>query len=381
MRPRLRIRVDKFLLAIVATAITASIIPARGAGVPVFDAITTLVIGILFFLYGARLEPREALEGLRNWRLHSVILACTFVVFPLIGLALRPLAERVIGPDLYTGLLYICLVPSTVQSSVNFTSIAKGNVAGAIVSASFSNLIGVFITPMLALALLPAVGGLHIDASSIGDIMLQILAPFLLGQLSRRWTARFVSDHAKRLKLVDQGSIMLVVYSAFSAGMREHIWTTVSIGPLILVLLIALVVLAFMLWFTWHLGGWLHFGRKDRITIQFCGTKKSLATGLPMATVLFAGGPVGLIVLPLMLFHQAQLMACGTIAARYARAEDQADGGSGASGPGAGAVGSATAGGAGTTGGIGAAGGVGAGDADAAAGGIVGASEAGASGE
>lgn len=316
-----KLPVDKFLLAIVASAITASIIPARGAAVGVFAHLTTIVIAILFFLYGARLEPKEAIAGVKHWRLHGIILAFTFVLFPLVGLALHPLSGHVISPALYTGLFWICLVPSTVQSSVNFTSIARGNIAGAIVSASFSNLVGVVVTPLLALALMAGVGGLHIQASSIGDLVLQLLVPFLLGQFSRRWTARFVTEHKKPLKLVDQGSIVLVVYSAFSAGMREGIWHQVSIGSLATLVAIELVLLAAMLWLTWHVAKRLGFSYPDCITIQFCGTKKSLATGLPMATVLFAGQPIGLIVLPLMIFHQAQLMACGSLAARYARRE------------------------------------------------------------
>ncbi|HET9128734.1 MAG TPA: bile acid:sodium symporter family protein [Propionibacteriaceae bacterium] len=320
-----RIRIDRFLLAIIASAVIASIVPARGAGVPVFSWLTTIVIGLLFFLYGARLEPREALEGLRHWRLHGLILSFTFLVFPLIGVALHPLLSHLISPDLYAGLLYVTMVPSTVQSSVNFTSIARGNVAGAIVSASFSNLIGVFITPLLALLLLSTAGGLHIQGSAILDIVLQLLVPFILGQLSRPLTARFVVEHRKPLKLVDQGSIVLVVYSAFSAGMREHIWSSISIGSLAIVLLVILAMLAFMLWLTWTVAGRLGFNRADRIAIQFCGTKKSLATGLPMASVLFAGSPVGLIVLPLMVFHQSQLMACGSIAARYAREAEDAE--------------------------------------------------------
>ena len=320
-----RIRIDRFLLAIIASAAIASIVPARGSGVEVFSWLTRIVIGLLFFLYGARLEPREALEGVRHWRLHGLILGFTFLVFPVIGIALHPLLSHVVSPDLYAGLLYVTLVPSTVQSSVNFTSLARGNVAGAIVAASFSNLIGVFITPLLVLLLLPAAGGLHIQAGAIWDIVLQLLVPFVLGQLSRPLTARFVVEHRRPLKFVDQGSIVLVVYSAFSAGMREHIWSSISIGALAVILLVALAILAFMLWFTWTLSGRLGFNRPDRIAIQFCGTKKSLATGLPMATVLFAGSPVGLIVLPLMVFHQAQLMACGSIAARYARQSEDAE--------------------------------------------------------
>jgi solute carrier family 10 (sodium/bile acid cotransporter), member 7 len=317
-----RLRLDTFLLAIVASAVIASLLPARGAAVPVFDWATTAMVAVLFFLYGARLHPEQALNGLRHWRLHTVILAATYLVFPVLGLLLHWIAPQFMTPALAMGLLYLTLVPSTVQSSINFTSVAGGNVAGAVVAASASNLIGVVLTPVLVLVLM-GTGGLSIQPSSMLDIVGQILVPFAIGQLSRRWTASFVERHKKGLKLVDQGVIVLVVYNAFSAGRREHIWSQVSVLDLLAVLAVCLVVLAFMLSLTWFGSGWLKFNHGDRIAIMMCGTKKSLASGLPMATVLFAGThtPASLIVLPLMVFHQAQLMACGAIAGRLARAK------------------------------------------------------------
>ncbi len=312
-------RVNWFLVGIVAAAVVASILPARGPMVPVVDDAVIVLVFLLFFLYGARLKPSETLAGIKHWRLHVTILVFTFVVFPIIGIALKLLVGWALPNMLYLGLLWVCLVPSTVQSSINFTSIAHGNIPGAIVSATISNLLGTFLTPLLAFALVSSSSGVTITPASILDVLLQILLPFILGQLSRPLTARFVTEHKKPLKFVDNGVILVVVYSAFSSGMREHIWSMTSIGQLALTIGICLVLLALMLWLTWAAAGRLGFDRADRIAIQFCGTKKSLATGLPMATVLFAGQPIGLIVLPLMIFHMAQLIACGAISSRYAR--------------------------------------------------------------
>ena len=312
------LRLDPFLMAIVAAAVLASFLPATGVSADVLEGATKVAIFCLFFLYGARLHPREALDGLKHWRLHLVILTFTFVVFPLVGLAIGLLSPAVISAALVPGLLYVTLCPSTVQSSINFTSIARGNVAGAIVSASASNLLGVFVTPLLAIALMKTTGNASVGLGSIVDLAAQILLPFVLGQLSRRWTADFVARH-KKLKLVDQGSIVLVVYAAFSEGVREGIWGMVGWVDLAVLVATCVVVLAYMLWLTWWTAKRLGFSREDAIAIQFCGTKKSLATGLPMATVLFAGQPIGLIMLPLILFHQAQLMASSALAARYAR--------------------------------------------------------------
>lgn len=319
-----RLPVDHFLLAILAAVAVAAVLPAQGVAATVVEHAVTALIVVLFFLYGARLHPDEALHGLRHWRLHLTILGFTYVAFPLLGLALRGVVPWLLPASLYPGLLYVTLVPSTVQSSVTFTSIARGNVAGAIVSASASNLLGVLLTPLLVMAVMRTSGSAHGDASAIGSIVLQLLVPFLVGQLARRWIGDWVSEHRKPLKLVDQGVIVLVVYAAFSEGMREQIWSRVDVLDVLRLVLVVLVVIAVMLALTWVVARRLGFDYGDCVAIQMCGTKKSLATGLPMASVLFAGQSVGLLVLPLMIFHQLQLMACATLAQRYAARQDRA---------------------------------------------------------
>ncbi|MDG3009803.1 bile acid:sodium symporter [Rhodococcus sp. D2-41] len=319
MRFLSRFYIDGFILSILGMVVLASVLPAHGSGAEVLDWAVKIAIGLLFFLYGARLSPQEAFEGVRHWRLHSVVLAATFVLFPLIGLALRILEPTIISDDLYKGILFLCLVPSTVQSSIAFTSIAKGNVAAAIVSASFSNLIGVFLTPLLVILLMDTTGQAKVDASSILDIVLQLLVPFLVGQLVRPLISDWLTRHAAPTKLVDRGSILLVVYSAFSEGMNEHIWSSTSVWQILTVVGVCIAILAVVLAVTAFAGRSLGFSWPDRIVIIFCGSKKSLASGLPMATVLFAGHSVGLIVLPLMIFHQIQLVVCAALAQRFAK--------------------------------------------------------------
>ncbi|WP_343287347.1 bile acid:sodium symporter family protein [Gordonia sp. SID5947] len=317
--------VDGFVLAILGAVLVAAFLPARGAAADVLDWVVVAAIALLFFLYGTRLHPREALEGLKHWRLHVTILAFTFVVFPLVGLALRPLVTPMVGADLANGLLFLCLVPSTVQSSIAFTSIARGNVPGAIVSASTSNILGVFLTPLLVVALMSTHNDMQIDASSVVKIVGQILVPFILGQIARPWVGGFFSRHAHATKFADRGSIVLVVYVAFSEGVREGIWSMVDAAQIVAVAVISLILVVVMLVVTRWVPQRLGFDRADVIAIQFCGTKKSLATGLPMATVLFAGSTVGLIVLPLMIFHQIQLILCSWLATRYGREPELVD--------------------------------------------------------
>ncbi|MFI9389331.1 bile acid:sodium symporter family protein [Streptomyces bauhiniae] len=309
--------IDPYIALLLGTVGLAALLPARGVAADVASGASTAAIAFLFFLYGARLSTREAMDGLRHWRLHLTVLACTFVVFPLLGLAARGLVPALLTQPLYQGLLFLTLVPSTIQSSIAFTSIARGNVPAAICAGSFSSLVGIVVTPLLASVLLGNSGG-GFSADSLLKIVLQLLVPFLAGQLLRRWIGGFVAQHRKVLGLVDRGSILLVVYTAFSEGMAQGIWHQVSAPRLGALLLVEAVLLAVMLALTWYGARALGFGRGDRIAIQFAGSKKSLASGLPMASVLF-GAHASLAVLPLMLFHQMQLMVCAVIAKRRAR--------------------------------------------------------------
>ncbi|MGA4961154.1 bile acid:sodium symporter family protein [Streptomyces pseudogriseolus] len=312
-----RLPIDPYITLLLATVGLAALLPARGAGADVASGASTAAIAFLFFLYGARLSTREALDGLKHWRLHVTVLVCTFVVFPVLGLAAGGLVPVFLTDPLYQGLLFCTLVPSTIQSSIAFTSIARGNVPAAICAGSFSSLAGIVVTPLLAATLLGGgTGGFSGD--SLVKIVLQLLVPFLAGQVTRRWIGGFVARHRTVLGLVDRGSILLVVYIAFSEGMVQGVWHQVSPARLGGLLVVEAVLLAVMLALTWYGAKGLGFGREDRIAIQFAGSKKSLAAGLPMASVLF-GAHASLAVLPLMLFHQMQLMVCAVIAKRRSR--------------------------------------------------------------
>ncbi|MFI5770314.1 bile acid:sodium symporter family protein [Streptomyces sp. NPDC051658] len=308
---------DPYILALIGTVVLAAILPASGTAADVAGGASTGAVAFLFFLYGARLSTAEALDGLRHWRLHLTVLICTFVAFPLLGLAGRGLVPYVLTPQLYSGFLFLCLVPSTIQSSIAFTSIARGNVPAAICAGSFSSIAGIFLTPLLAAGLLGNSGG-GFSADALLKIGVQLLLPFVAGQLLRRWIGGFIARHKKVLGHVDRGSILLVVYTAFSEGMVAGIWHQLTPARLGALLGAEVLLLALMLALTWYGAKRLGFDREDRITIQFAGSKKSLASGLPMASVLF-GAQASLAVLPLMLFHQMQLMVCAVIAKRRSR--------------------------------------------------------------
>ncbi|WP_367065804.1 bile acid:sodium symporter family protein [Oryzisolibacter sp. LB2S] len=317
---RSRLLPDNFTLALVAVVILASLLPASGVVGAFFEKATVAVVALLFFMHGAKLSREAVLAGLAHWRLHLLVVACTFALFPVLGLVLRPLLEPLVTPELYLGVLFLCVLPATVQSAIAFTAVARGNMAAAICSASASTLLGIFITPLLVPLVLPVAGAAQQDMlGSIGRIMLQLMLPFIAGHLLRPVIGGFIARHAAGLKFVDQGSVLLVVYTAFSAAVVAGLWRQLPLPALAGLLVVCAVILGAALTATTWLARRLGFSKEDEITIVFCGSKKSLVSGVPMAKVLFASQAAGAIVLPLMVFHQMQLMVCAVLAQRYAR--------------------------------------------------------------
>ena len=318
--PRPRFLPDDFTLALIAVVTLASLWPVQGAVAQGFEWLTTAAIALLFFLHGAKLSRQAVVAGLSHWRLHLLVLACTFAMFPVLGLLLKPLLSRALTPDLAVGMLFLCALPATVQSAIAFTSMARGNVPAAVCSASASSLIGVFITPLLVgLVVLPGNMSAGGSLQAVGRILVQLLLPFVAGQLLQPWVGALVRRHAAGLKWVDQGSILLVVYTAFSAAVAQGLWKQVPPTVLVALVLACCVLLALALGLTTWASRNFGFNKEDEITIVFCGSKKSLASGVPMAKVLFAAHTVGVMLLPLMIFHQIQLMVCAVLAQRYAK--------------------------------------------------------------
>jgi sodium/bile acid cotransporter 7 len=310
---------DPFLLILIATVTLASTVPARGAATQIFEVATQFAIALLFFLHGAKLSREAIMQGIGNWRLHALVLGSTYVLFPAIGLALTTVESGWASPQFATGLLFLSLLPSTVQSSIAFTAMARGNVAAAVCSASLSNLIGIIATPLL-LALFGHIAG-HITGQGAGAswgavrvIVVQLLVPFVAGHLLRPWIGGFVQRNKKILGPVDRSSILLVVYTAFSAAVVGGIWHHIGLVDLLVLLGNCAIVLALVMGANVLVARLVKLPREDAIVLLFCGSKKSLVSGVPMAGALFPAAQVGQIVLPLMLFHQLQLFVCAILA-------------------------------------------------------------------
>ncbi|WP_294614262.1 bile acid:sodium symporter family protein [uncultured Gilliamella sp.] len=315
-----RFKIDTFLLILIGVVITASLFPCKGETKTVFEYLTTFAIGLLFFMHGAKLSFQAIIIGIKNWRLHCVIFITTFVIFPLLGLAMQLLVPRFLSPNLYLGFVYLCVLPATVQSAIAFTSIAKGNVAAAICSASASTLLGVFITPLLVGLLMhtQTAGSMNI-IDAITSIMLKLMLPFVIGHLSRRFLVKWIEKYKSVIAKTDRTSILLVVYVAFSDAVANGIWSQISFLSLLEIILFSILLLTMVLVITTYGSRLLGFNKEDEITIVFCGSKKSLASGIPMASVIFPMSVMGIMILPLMIFHQIQLMICAFLAARYAK--------------------------------------------------------------
>ncbi|MEI7144400.1 bile acid:sodium symporter family protein [Pectobacterium brasiliense] len=314
-----RLRIDKFLLVLILVVVTASVLPAEGSVKVFFERLTTAAIALLFFMHGAKLSREAISAGMGHWRLHLVVFASTFILFPLLGIGMSLLSPVVLTPTLYLGFLYLCALPATVQSAIAYTSMAGGNVAAAICSASASSILGVFLSPILVGLLMHTQGGETDTLHAIGSIIMQLMVPFVIGHLSRPLIAKWVERNRKLINITDRSSILLVVYVAFSEAVVQGIWGQINVWSLLAVVGCSLVLLAIVLVVNTLVARKMGFNTADEITIVFCGSKKSLANGIPMANVLFPAAAVGAMVLPLMIFHQIQLMVCAALAQRYAK--------------------------------------------------------------
>lgn len=317
---------DRFTILLVLMVLLASFLPVSGQAASVFSVLTTIAIAVLFFLHGAKLSREAVVEGLLHWRLHSLVFAFTFLLFPILGLLAKPFLEPYLGSALYAGFLFMCFLPSTVQSSIAFTSVAKGNVASAVCSASFSNIAGMFITPVLVAFFILGQSSHDFDpTASILQITLLLLVPFILGQILRPWIFPKMQKMPKIVKVFDQGSILMVVYGAFSSAVVAGLWQQVSLSVLGFLIVACSVLLTVVMLLAFYVPKWLGFSLPDQRAIFFCSSKKTLASGVPMAQILFIGQPLGMIVLPIMIFHQIQLMVCGILANYWSKQQQDSD--------------------------------------------------------
>ncbi len=309
---------DTFILLLIATIALASMLPARGRALDAVSAVSNVAIFALFFFHGLRLAHSAVWDGVRHWRLQLAVLAFTFGVLPVMGLAASSFMPDLLSPGLWLGVLFLCALPSTVQAAISSSSLAGGNVAASVIAAALSNLSAVILTPLI-FAAITQVGGEGVGAGAVGKVALLLLLPFALGQIARTWLAAWADRHKVWIGRMDKLTIILAVYVAFSAAVNEGLWNQLSGLELAVLCAFITALLCAAMVGSWALGGILGLKRADRITLFYSGAHKSLATGAPMARILFPGAEAGLIIIPLLIYHQLQLIISAWIAARLNR--------------------------------------------------------------
>lgn len=318
----MRLKIDWFLAGMVAATALAWAFPAPGAagGWLHPELLSKAGVALIFFLHGVTLPGSELRSGAARWRLHVVVQAATFLFFPLLAwLTIRLLGAH-LSPALQLGIFFLGALPSTVSSSVAMTGMAGGNVAGAVFNATLSNLLGIFITPLWVLVLLRAGGQSLPVLPVVLDLVRWLLLPLAIGQMCRPWLGGWAMRHKAFVKTADRGTILLLVYTSFCDSFANGVWTAQGGASIALVTVIAVVFFAAVFAAVSGAARALGFERGDRIAAVFCGSKKSLASGVPMAKLMFGANPaLGAILLPIMIYHPLQLVICGFLAERWGR--------------------------------------------------------------
>jgi sodium/bile acid cotransporter 7 len=315
-----KIGIDSFLLGLMSMVGLAWVLPdfGKSGGHLSMDVIAVYGVALVFLLYGMTLPPERLKAGLMNWRLHLLVQISTFAFFPALAWAAAVVLEGRIGSDLMLGFFFLAALPSAISSSVAMTSIARGNVAGAIFNATLSSLLGVVLTPLWVNWYL-STGGASLDLGRVlTKIVLLVLLPIIVGQILRPWLRGWIERNMTWLKSLDRFTILLIVFNAFSDSVAEGIWVGQGGGFVAQALGGAAALFVFVFLSLRLVCRLLGFSREDAIAGVFCGTKKSLATGVPMAKIMFGASPaLGLIIAPTILYHLIQLIAAGIIARKW----------------------------------------------------------------
>ncbi|MBZ9772587.1 bile acid:sodium symporter family protein [Mesorhizobium sp. CO1-1-8] len=313
-----KLPIDAYMVLLICTVGLAVVAPVSGQAAILVSRLGSVAVALLFFLYGAKLKTQVVLAGFVNWRLQGLILLMTYVLFPLLGLAIFRVGDAIFPHEILVGIVYLTLLPSTIQSSIALSAMARGNVAASLCAASVSNLLGVVVTPLLATLLL-STAGFVLDVRSVLSIIAQIMLPFAAGQIVRPLISGWLERNKLITTVVDRGSILLIVYSAFSAGMIAGVWSKIDLPILVALMVLAAAMLAVAIVTVRFFSKLLGFDHADATTLLFAGIQKSLASGVPIANILFVGQAVSIILLPLMLYHQMQLFVSAFLAQQHAK--------------------------------------------------------------
>lgn len=316
-----------FLLGMISAVALATAFPQIGKsdGPMRANDLANAGVALIFFFHGMTLSVENLKNGLLSWKVHAAVQAMTFVVFPLMIFVLCVPAAHFFSPGLILGFYFLGALPSTISSSVAMVSIARGNVPAAIFNASFSNLIGIFVTPLLLGFFARTTG----DSLPLGETVFKLFnllfLPFVLGQIARIFFKKHVPAVKPYINVFDSSVILLIVFSSFSDAVSQGLWRDHGWTVLVQTFAGAALVLAAALALSSGVSKLFKFNKEDEITAVFCGSKKTLASGIPIAKIVFGSAALagdinlGLLVLPIMFYHQLQIFVCSILADRYAK--------------------------------------------------------------
>ena len=309
---------DRFVVVLLATVVFASILPVQGEYANVASTISSCAIFLLFFLHGLRLPRAEVITAIRNWRLQLAVMFFVFAVMPLVAYMIAPLTISWLPSGVVIGIMFLGLLPSTVQSAISYASIAGGNVAASVMASALTNLSAIIITPLLVVLVIGAAGGDALSLNVAIKIITILLLPFTLGQIMGRWLGPWAIRQKALLSFMDRGAIAIAVYVAFSSAVVAGLWQVLDLKHLLGLIGLVTVLLVFAFGGSWTLAKLCGFNRADSISLIFAGAHKSIATGAPLAAILFAGPEAGMVILPALIYHQLQLIVSAPLANRLA---------------------------------------------------------------
>lgn len=318
----MKFKPDWFLIGMIAVTVLAWAVPGPGAsgGWLHPEIVTKAGVALIFFLHGVALSFSAMRAGVLNWRLHVFVQTCTYLVFPVVGFALNAALGSSVAPELKLGLFFLCALPSTVSSSVAMTAAARGNVAGAVFNATLSSLIGIFLTPLWIAVVMKTSGQSVPLGPVILDLLRWLVLPLAIGQALHPWLGAWAGRHKSSIGLVDRGAILLLVYTSFCDSFKQGVWTAHGFSQVLLMTGVCAGLFALVMVLTGAAARAWSFSREDQIAAIFCGSKKTLASGVPMAKLIFGAHPgLGLILLPIMIYHPLQLIVCGVLAQRWGK--------------------------------------------------------------
>jgi sodium/bile acid cotransporter 7 len=320
----MNLKIDNFVLAILVVTALAYFFPSWGSSsspLPL-DLIGHLGVALIFFFYGLKLSPAQLVTGLKNWKLHLLVQGSTFLIFPLIVLLFYPFARTAQSQTIWLAFLFLAALPSTVSSSVVMVSIAKGNLPAAIFNASISGLIGIVVTPLwMGLFLQRSNTDFHLGTIYV-KLITEILLPVAIGLLLQPYGGKQARAYSRYLTLFDKSIILLIIYKSFAESFMGNVFSSVRVTDLLLIGLASSLLFYSVYFLSGYLADRLGFSPEDRITVQFCGSKKSLVHGTVFSKILFQhAAATGIMLLPLMLFHAIQIFIVSVIASRLGSAQ------------------------------------------------------------